>query len=112
MPELPDIDVYVEALASRIVGRPIERAVLRNAFLLRTVSPRLEEVHGKRVIGVRRVGKRVVLALEDGLFLAIHLMIAGRLHWRGGGEKQQEKRLAHGCRLRQMSRASLGQGAR
>jgi formamidopyrimidine-DNA glycosylase len=87
MPELPDVDVYVEALAARIGGRPIERVDLRSPFLLRTVAPPLRETNGKRVTGVRRVGKRIVLALEDDLFVALHLMIAGRLHWRGGGEK-------------------------
>ena len=82
MPELPDVDVYVDAIGKRVQGRPLRRVRLNSPFLLRTVTPRLAEVEGKKVEGVRRLGKRVVLALEDDLFLAIHLMIAGRLHWK------------------------------
>jgi formamidopyrimidine-DNA glycosylase len=87
MPELPDVDVYVAALESRVSGKTLEQVRLNSPFLLRTVTPPLTEAHGKRVAGVRRVGKRVVIALEDELFLAIHLMIAGRLHWKPCGTK-------------------------
>ena len=83
MPELPDVDVYVEALAARVAGATLERVELKTPFLLRTVDPPLSAAAGRRVAGVRRLGKRVVIALEGDLFLAIHLMIAGRLHWRG-----------------------------
>jgi formamidopyrimidine-DNA glycosylase len=82
VPELPDIAVYVEALAARVQGAPLERVRLGNPFLLRSADPPLSEAAGRRVIAVRRQGKRIVLALEGDLFLALHLMIAGRLHWK------------------------------
>jgi formamidopyrimidine-DNA glycosylase len=91
MPELPDVTVYVECLAVRIGGEPLLGVRLGSPFLLRTVEPPLSACAGKRVAGVRRLGKRVVLALEDELFLAIHLMIAGRLHWKPAGAKLQRK---------------------
>jgi len=82
MPELPDVTVYVERLAPRVVGQPLRRVRLANPFVLRSVVPPLADAHGKTVTGVRRIGKRIALALEDELFLVIHLMIAGRLRWR------------------------------
>jgi formamidopyrimidine-DNA glycosylase len=82
MPELPDIAIYLERLAPLILGQPIERLVIRNPFVLRSVAPPVAEVEGKRIIGLRRLGKRIVLGLEQGLFIVIHLMIAGRLRWR------------------------------
>jgi formamidopyrimidine-DNA glycosylase len=85
MPELPDVDVYVAALQDRILRASLERVRLNSPFLLRTVTPPLASVAGQRVAGVRRLGKRVVIALHDELFLAIHLMIAGRLHWKPKG---------------------------
>ena len=81
MPELPDIVVYVEALASRIVGQPLVAIKLLTPFLLRTASPSVEAAVGKRVTGIGRLGKRIVIALEGDLFLVLHLMIAGRLRW-------------------------------
>lgn len=87
MPELPDITVYVEAIAKRVLGEPIEAVRLATPFLLRTVDPPLETIIGKRVTGVERVGKRIVLALDDDLFVVIHLMIAGRLHWKDRAAK-------------------------
>ena len=87
MPELPDVEVYVEAMAARTVGRVLERVRLGSPFLLRSADPPIAESKGRRVTGVRRLGKRIVLALEGDLFLALHLMIAGRLHWRGRGAK-------------------------
>ncbi len=87
MPELPDVDVYVAALGSRISGATLERVRLNSPFLVRTVAPPLTAVEGNRVAGVRRLGKRVVIALREDLFLAIHLMIAGRLHWKPKGAK-------------------------
>ena len=91
MPELPDITVYLEALASRVLDQPIEEIRLRNPFLLRTVEPPLGSVVGRRVEGLRRVGKRIVLELGEQRFLVIHLMIAGRLHWLGHGAKPPGK---------------------
>jgi formamidopyrimidine-DNA glycosylase len=88
MPELPDLTVYVEALDARIVGQPIERVRLVSPFLLRTVTPPIRAVEGARVLGVSRLGKRIVLALgREELFLVLHLMIAGRLHWKPPGAK-------------------------
>ena len=87
MPELPDVDVYVEALARRVAGTRLLRIRLNSPFLLRTVTPPLAAVEGRRVESVRRLGKRVVLALEGNLYVAIHLMIAGRLHWKEAGAK-------------------------
>ena len=82
MPELPDITVYVESLSKRIVGEPIEEIRLKTPFLLRTVDPPLAELVGKPVTGVERLGKRIVIALDGDIFIVIHLMIAGRLHWK------------------------------
>ena len=87
MPELPDITIYMEALASRLVGQPLERVRIPKPFLLRSVDPPISAAIGKRVKGVRRMGKRIVLQLEDDLFLVIHLMIAGRLRWVPAGTK-------------------------
>ena len=87
MPELPDITVYIEALQSRLVGQPLERTRIPKPFLLRSVHPPISAANGKRVLGVRRMGKRIVLELEDDLFLVIHLMIAGRLRWVPAGGK-------------------------
>ena len=81
MPELPDLEAYRHALAPRIVGQPIERVTLLHPFLLRTATPPIDSVVGRRVAGVRRIGKRIVLALEGELFLVVHLMIAGRFQW-------------------------------
>ena len=82
MPELPDITVYIEALEKRVLHEPLERVRLASAFLLRTVDPPLERVEGKRVLALRRIGKRIALGLEENLWFVLHLMIAGRLHWR------------------------------
>ena len=85
MPELPDLTVYVEHLARRVVGERLGRVRLAGWNLLRTAEPPLAAAEGRVVAGVRRVGKRIVLALEGGPLLALHLMIAGRLHWRAAG---------------------------
>jgi formamidopyrimidine-DNA glycosylase len=81
MPELPDIVVYIEALERRIVGRVLEQALIAGPFLLRTARPPMEATHGHRVTGLRRVGKRIAIELDNDLWLVFHLMIAGRLHW-------------------------------
>jgi len=81
MPELPDIAVYIERLADKVQGHVLQRVKVLNPFLLRTALPPLAEAEGRRVTGVERLGKRVVLALDNGFFLVIHLMIAGRLRW-------------------------------
>jgi len=82
MPELPDIAAYIAALETRIVGQTVEHIRLASPFLLRTVQPPLASAEGRRVVSLRRVGKRVAIGLEDDLWLVLHLMIAGRLHWR------------------------------
>jgi formamidopyrimidine-DNA glycosylase len=87
MPELPDIAVYLEALDSRIVGRRLESVRVGSPFLLRTFEPSLERAHGKTVRRLRRLGKRIAIGLDDELWLVLHLMIAGRLHWRAPGAK-------------------------
>src|SRR5213079_2460166 len=82
MPELPDITIYIEALEQRILGHTLERVQLASPFLLRTAMPPVTAVEGKRVQELRRLGKRVCVGLEDELWLVLHLMIAGRLHWK------------------------------
>ena len=85
MPELPDISAYITALEPRVIGQPIEHVRVASPFLLRTVDPPLSAVEGKRVRELRRVGKRIAFGVEDDLWLVLHLMIAGRLHWRASG---------------------------
>ncbi len=87
MPELPDVVVYVEHLATRIIGQRLEHVRLLNPFLLRTAEPPLSLVDSLRVVDVQRMGKRIVVALEGELFLVLHLMIAGRLRWLERGVK-------------------------
>ena len=91
MPELPDVTVYLEALERRIMGARLERVRLLTPFVLRSVDPPLSAATGKAVVGFRRLGKRIVIALEDDLFLVIHLMIAGRLHWKPAGARPPGK---------------------
>ncbi|HJU23992.1 MAG TPA: DNA-formamidopyrimidine glycosylase family protein [Casimicrobiaceae bacterium] len=86
MPELPDVVVYCEALASRVVGERLLGVRIRNPFVLRTADPPIAAVEGQTVLEVRRQGKRIVLALSDDLFIVIHLMIAGRLRWLDDGQ--------------------------
>src|ERR687885_815479 len=85
VPELPDLTVYAEALQRRIVGQPLQRVRLASPFLLRTADPPIQTVNGKCVLDVRRFGKRLAFDLEDELVLVLHLMIAGRLHWKDPG---------------------------
>lgn len=87
MPELPDITVYLDALERRLPGRSLDRITLKSPFLLRTVEPAISEAEGRTVVGVRRLGKRIVLDLGGELYLVIHLMIAGRLKWLPKGAK-------------------------
>lgn len=87
MPELPDITLYLEHLRPRIEGQALEKVRLLSPFLLRSVNPPLRDAEGKRVVGLRRLGKRIVIGLERKLFLVLHLMIAGRLQWREPGAK-------------------------
>ncbi len=92
VPELPDIVVYIEALEPRILYQPLERVRVASPFLLRTATPPLQAVEGKSVRELRRMGKRIAIGLEDNLWLVLHLMIAGRLHWSKPGVKLTPKR--------------------
>jgi len=87
MPELPDITAYIDALETRIVAQPLQKVRLASPFLLRTVHPPLNQAEGRTVCKLRRIGKRIVVGLEGDLWLVLHLMIAGRLHWRSAGVK-------------------------
>jgi formamidopyrimidine-DNA glycosylase len=87
MPELPDLELYRHALRSRVVGNVLERVRLASPFVLRSIDPSIDAVEGKRVLDVRRLGKRVVFVLEDDLYIVLHLMIAGRLRWKPPGHK-------------------------
>ncbi len=87
MPELPDLTVYLERLAARIANRRLTRIRLLNPFLLRTALPPIASVEGKKVLNLRRLGKRIVIELEGDLYLVLHLMIAGRLRWIEGNSK-------------------------
>jgi formamidopyrimidine-DNA glycosylase len=91
MPELPDIVVYLDCLTPRIQGQRLERVRMASPFLLRTVEPSLDAAFGRTVVGLRRLGKRIVIALESDLFLVLHLMIAGRLHWKKPGARPPGK---------------------
>ncbi len=91
MPELPDITIYIEALAPRIVGQPLEHARVTSPSLLRTVDPPLSASEGRRVVGLRRIGKRIVWEMEGSIFLVFHLMIAGRFKWRPEGTSPPSK---------------------
>ena len=91
MPELPDVTVYIEALRERILGARLERIRLASPFVLRSVDPPLAAVAGTSVRGLRRLGKRIVIELDDSLFVILHLMIAGRLHWKAPGAKTPGK---------------------
>jgi formamidopyrimidine-DNA glycosylase len=91
MPELPDVVVYLECLHPRVVGQTLEKVRLASPFLLRTVAPPLSRAEGQQILHLRRLGKRLVFELTDDLFLVLHLMIAGRLHWKANGAKPPGK---------------------
>jgi formamidopyrimidine-DNA glycosylase len=94
MPELPDVTVYIEALDKRIVGQPLEAVRIVSPSLLKTARPPIRSAEGRKVLRLRRVGKRIAIGLEGDLWLVLHLMIAGRLHWREKGAKLARK-VAH-----------------
>jgi formamidopyrimidine-DNA glycosylase len=91
MPELPDIVLYLERLAPRVLNQTMERVVVRSPFVVRTFDPPISEAAGKRVLGLRRMGKRIVFELEGDLFMVVHLMIAGRFRWKAPGTKPPGK---------------------
>jgi formamidopyrimidine-DNA glycosylase len=92
VPELPDITVYIEALEKRILGHPLVRVQITGPSLLRTARPAITSAEGKTVLRLRRIGKRIAIGLEDDLWLVLHLMISGRLHWHEGGSKVSKAR--------------------
>jgi formamidopyrimidine-DNA glycosylase len=94
VPELPDVTVYIEALEKRIVGRPLEAVRIASPSLLKTARPPIRSAEGRKVLRLRRIGKRIAVGLEGDLWLVLHLMIAGRLHWREKGAKLARK-VAH-----------------
>ena len=87
MPELPDITAYIAAIEARILGQPLTQVRIASAFLLRTAKPSVSDAEGKTVRAVRRVGKRIAIGVDGDVWLVLHLMIAGRLHWRAAGAK-------------------------
>lgn len=105
MPELPDIAVYIEALQARVLGRRLERVRVNSPFLVRTFEPPLAAIAGQPIVTIRRLGKRIALGFDNGPWLVLHLMIAGRLHWKPPGAKLAGKHnlaafdFAHGTLL-------------
>jgi formamidopyrimidine-DNA glycosylase len=91
MPELPDVTVYIEALNERVLSQPIQRIRIGSPFVLRSFDPPIDSAEGKKVLALRRLGKRIVFELEDELYLIVHLMIAGRFHWKPKGAKIARK---------------------
>ena len=113
MPELPDIELYLHALQSRIVGQRLDRIRLASPFLVRSFDPPIDQANGKTVRALRRLGKRLVWELDDDLFLVIHLMIAGRFKWAStpGPQKAQKEffqrsREGRSCRIRLSQRVA------
>src|SRR5713101_4396608 len=96
MPELPDIVVYIEALEKRILGHRLQRIQIASPFLVRTASPPTSDAEAKQVVELRRLGKRICIGLEDELWLVLHLMIAGRLHWKDEVTRKAEPSLTVG----------------
>ncbi len=91
MPELPDVIVYIEALTERVLNQPIQKIRIGSPFVLRSFDPPIGAAEGRRALALRRLGKRIVFGLEDDLFLVVHLMIAGRFHWKPRGAKIARK---------------------
>src|SRR6516162_11557413 len=91
MPEIPDITVYIECLEPRIVGQPLEKVEVASPFLVRTYDPPLKDLEGRRVRDLSRLGKRILWHFDDELYLILHLMIAGRLHWKPPAAKLARK---------------------
>ena len=107
MPELPDVVVYIEALERRVIGRTLERVRLLSPFILRTAVPPISSAEGKRVLALRRVGKRIVLELEGELFLVLHLMVAGRLRWLSRGHETRPAGSRSRCSSSRTARSRL-----
>lgn len=95
MPELPDVTLYIESLEQRVLGVPLESIRIAHPFILRTYAPSLQELSGRRIVGLRRIGKRIALQLEGDFWIVLHLMIAGRLHWFAAGSTPRRGALAY-----------------
>jgi formamidopyrimidine-DNA glycosylase len=108
MPELPDITVYIEALQRRILGQRVERVRIVSPFLLRTVEPAVSSVEGKKVVEMRRLGKRICIGVQGGIWLVLHLMIAGRLYWYGDDGGAERKRTLKGGGKPSAAKVKLG----
>jgi formamidopyrimidine-DNA glycosylase len=93
MPELPDVTVYLEALRERLIGHKLVRSLVKSLFLLRSATPPLTAANGRTVLEIRRVGKQIAIGMEGGLWMVLHLMIAGRLHWQAAGAKTRARNL-------------------
>jgi formamidopyrimidine-DNA glycosylase len=91
MPEFPDVTIYIEALSERVLHQPIQKIRIGSPFVLRSFDPPIHEAEGKKILTLRRLGKRIVFELEDHLYLIVHLMIAGRFHWKPKGAKIARK---------------------
>src|SRR5208282_1837056 len=111
MPELPDIVVYLEALERRILHQKLEQVRLSSPFLLRTVIPPIHDLEGKTVRSLRRIGKRIAIGFEQEYWLVLHLMIAGRLHWRDLGSVAPETRLKKFASRRDLATFVFGSGS-
>jgi formamidopyrimidine-DNA glycosylase len=110
MPELPDIVVYVEALEQRLQGQTLQRVTVAAPFLLRTAAPPITSVEGKKVVQLRRLGKRICVRLEEDLWLVLHLMIAGRLHWHEGQSKASQSKLSKSPKNRGLAAFQFSNG--
>src|SRR5260370_37171933 len=111
MPELPDISAYITALEKRIVGQPLQHVRLGSVFLLRTVDPPLASAEGRTVSALRRIGKRIAIGVEGDVWLVLHLMIAGPLHWKPppaelAGRNAPAAVDVHSCQLRRTERGA------
>jgi formamidopyrimidine-DNA glycosylase len=91
MPEFPDVTVYIEALSERVLDQPVQKIRIGSPFVVRSFDPPIKEIEGKKILALRRLGKRIVFELEGDLFLIVHLMIAGRFHWKPKGAKITRK---------------------
>ena len=101
MPEYPDVTVYIDALSERVLNQPIQKIRIGSPFVLRSFDPPIGSAEGKKVVGLRRMGKRIVFELEDELYLIVHLMIAGRFHWKQRGAKIRAQVRSGGVRFSQ-----------
>lgn len=110
MPELPDIVVYIEALEQRIQGQALQRVTVAAPFLLRTAAPPITSVEGKKVVQLRRLGKRICVRLEEDLWLVLHLMIAGRLHWHERPSKASQSKLSKSPKNRGLAAFQFSNG--